>query len=195
MSEITTQDAIQNYKGVLQQLCHERNLGEPLYESIQQGKPDSPSWMVTVEYGQSSYTTPAPIRGSKRLAEQMAAEQVLETIESRQEAFLAGNPLNGEPEAVQSVEAVAEVELPTSETPPTETLNVPIELVASALGIANHRLVTLRSGTRYRETAESENASQMFAQNLADLTMRIVREVFTAAERSNIKFGENAGKN
>lgn len=194
MSEITTQSEIQNYKGILQQLCHARNLREPVYESIQQGKPETPSWIVTVTYGQSSYITPTPIRGSKRLAEQMAAEQVLETIESRQEAFLAGNPLNGEPEAVQSVEAVTEVELPTSETPSTETLTVPIELVSSALGIANHRLVTLRSGTRYREVAESNNASQMFAQNLADLTMRIVREVVTAAERSNIKFGENVGK-
>ena len=193
MSEITTQDAIQNYKGMLQQLCHARNLGEPVYESIQQGKPDSPSWIVTVKYGQSSYITPAPIRGSKRLAEQSAAEQVLETIESRQEAFLAGNPLNGKPEAVQSAEAVAEVGLTTSETPSMETLHVPVELVTSALGIANHRLVTSRSRTRYRETTEPENASQMFAQNLADLTMRIVREVVTAAERSNIKFGENIG--
>ena len=195
MSEITTQDAIQNYKGMLQQLCHARNLGEPVYESIQQGKPDSPSWIVTVKYGQSSYITPAPVRGSKRLAEQSAAEQVLETIESRQEAFLAGNPLNGKPEAVQSGEAVAEVGPPTSETPSMETLHVPVELVASALGIANHRLVTSRSGTRYRETTDPENASQMFTQNLADLTMRIVREVVTAAERSNIKFGENIEKN
>lgn len=195
MSEITTQDAIQNYKGMLQQLCHARNLGEPVYESIQQGKPDSPSWIVTVKYGQSSYITPAPVRGSKRLAEQSAAEQVLETIESRQEAFLAGNPLNGKPEAVQSGEAVAEVELPTSETPSMETLHVPVELVTSALGIANHRLVASRSGTRYRETTDPENASQMFTQNLADLTMRIVREVVTAAERSNIKFGENIEKN
>ena len=195
MSEITTQDAIQNYKGMLQQLCHARNLGEPVYESIQQGKPDSPSWIVTVKYGQSSYITPAPIRGSKRLAEQSAAEQVLETIESRQEAFLAGNPLNGKPEAVQSGEAVAEVGPPTSETPSMETLHVPVELVASALGIANHRLVASRSGTRYRETTDPENASQMFTQNLADLTMRIVREVVTAAERSNIKFGENIEKN
>ena len=96
MSEIITQSEIQNYKGMLQQLCHTRNLGEPLYESMQQGKPDSPSWIVTIKYGQSSYITPAPIRGSKRLAEQMAAEQVLETIESRQEAFLAGEPLAGE---------------------------------------------------------------------------------------------------
>jgi len=72
---------------------------------------------------------------------------------------------------------------------------VPTELVASALGIANHRLATLRSGTRYREVAESNNGSQMFAQNLAELTMRIVREVAAAAERSNIEFGGNVGKN
>ena len=195
MSEITTQDAIQNYKGLLQQLCHARNLGEPVYESIQQGKSDSPSWVVTVKYGQSSYITRAPIHGSKRLAEQMAAEQVLETIESRQEAFLAGDALDGEPEAVQSSEAAAEVEPLTTESPTMETLHVPIELVASALGIANHRLAASRSGTRYREMTESKNGSQMFAENLADLTMKIVREVVTAAERSNIKFGENIGYN
>jgi len=105
MSEMTTQSEIQNYKGVLQQLCHTRNLGEPLYESRQQGKPDSPSWIVTVKYGQSSYITPAPISGSKRLAEQAAAEPVIEVIESRQEAFLAGNPLDGEQIAAQSSEA------------------------------------------------------------------------------------------
>lgn len=195
MSEIITQNEIQNYKGILQQLCHTRNLGEPLYESIQQGKPDSPSWIVTVKYGQSNYITPAPIHGSKRLAEQAAAEQVIEAIESRQEAFLAGNPLDGEQKAVQSSEANTEVELTTSETPTTDTLHVPTELVASALGIANHRLTTLRSGTRYREVAESNNGSQMFAQKLAELTMRIVREVAAAAERSNIKFGGKVGKN
>ena len=195
MSETNSQDEIQNFKGLLQQLCHTRNLGEPVYESIQQGKPDSPSWIVTVKYGQSGYITPAPIRGSKRLAEQMAAEQVLETIESRQDAFLTGNPLDGEPNAVQSAEAAAEVELPTSETASTETHHVPVELVASALGIANHRLAASRRGTRYCEMTESKNGSQMFAQNLADLTIRIVREVVTAAERSNIKFGENVGKN
>lgn len=195
MSEINSQDTIQNFKGLLQQLCHTRNLGRPVYESIQQGKPDAPSWIVTVKYGQSSYITPAPIRGSKRFAEQMAAEKVLETIESRQDAFLAGNLLDGEPEAVQSAEAAAGVELPTSETPAAELLHAPVELVASALGIANHRLAASRHGPRYREMAESQNGSKIFAQNLADLTMKIVREVLTAAERSNIKFGENVEEN
>ena len=38
MSEIISQDTIQNFKGLLQQLCHTRNLGRPEYESIQQGK-------------------------------------------------------------------------------------------------------------------------------------------------------------
>ena len=125
----------------------------------------------------------------------MAAEKVLETIESRQDAFLAGNLLDGEPEAVQSAEAAAGVELATSETPAAELLHAPVELVASALGIANHRLAASRHGPRYREMAESQNGSKIFAQNLADLTMKIVRGGFlTAAERSNIKFGENVEK-
>ena len=95
---------------------------------------------------------------------------------------------------MQSSEADAEVELTTGETPSTDTLHLPTELVASALGIANHRLTSLRSGTRYREVAESNNGNQMFAQNLAELTMRILREVAAAAERSNIKIGGNVGK-
>jgi hypothetical protein len=189
MSEITTQTTIENYKGILQQYCHARNLRDPGYEIIQQGRPDAPTWMVTVKYGQSTYTTPEPIQGSKKLAEQMAAKRILEAIESRQEAFLAGKPLDETIDSAESHEVVAEVLLTENESPSAEPLYVPVELVTTALGIANHRLSTSRGGTRYREPMESKQASQAFAQNLADLTMRIVREVTTAAEKANIKFG------
>ena len=90
MSEITTHTTVENYKGLLQQYCHTRHMGHPVYEVSQQGRPDDPSWIVTIKYGQSTYTTPEPIHGSKRLAEQTTANQVLEIIESRTSSLICG---------------------------------------------------------------------------------------------------------
>ena len=85
MSDTTANTIVENYKGILQEYCHVRNLGDPLYEVTRYGSPNEPSWYVTIKYGQSSHTTSEPLPGSKRLAEQMAAKQVLEILESRQE--------------------------------------------------------------------------------------------------------------
>ncbi len=181
MSEAVSDTTVENYKGLLQQYCQQRALGDLIYETDQQGTSNEPSWTVTVKYGETTYTTPAPIRGSKRWAEKMAAKQVLEQIESHQEAFLAGN----------SVDA-AETHEQAKEVSPPEPLYVPTELVTTVLGIANHRLAGLQRGTRYRDSAESKQGNQAFAQHLAELTMQIVREVANAAEASGVKFGDKS---
>ena len=129
MSEAVSNTAVENYKGILQQYCQKRALGNLTYETDRQGTPDEPSWIVTVKYGETTYTTPKPIRGSKRLAEKMAAKQILELIESHQEAFLIGDSVETTETQQQSTEKSA-----------SESLDVPTELVTTALGIANHRL-------------------------------------------------------
>ena len=177
-------------KVILQQYCQKRVLGDLTYETDQQGTPNEPSWIVIVKYGETTYTTPAPIRGSKRWAEQMAAKQVLEQIESHQEAFLAGR---SEPRSHQmdSVET-AETHEQSTEVSSPDSLYVPTELVTTALGIANHRLAGLQRGTRYRDSVESKQSNQVFAQSLAELTVQIVREVASAAEVAGVKFGETS---
>ena len=187
MSEAISNTAVENYKGILQQYCQKRALGDLTYETNQQGTPNEPSWIVTVKYGETTYTTPAQIRGSKRWAEQMAAKQTLEQIESRQEAFLAGCSESRSHQG-DSVETTETHEQSTEVSSP-EPLHVPTELVTTALGIANHRLAGLQRGTRYRDSVESKQGNQAFAQNLAELTMQIVREVANAAESSGVKFG------
>ena len=187
MSEAVSDTMVENYKGLLQQYCQKRALGDLIYETDQQGTSNDPSWIVTVKYGETTYTTPAPIRGSKRWAEQMAAKQVLEQIESHQEAFLAGR---SEPRSHQmgSVETTETHEQSTEVSSP-DSLYVPAELVTTALGIANHRLAGLQRGTRYRDSVESKQSNQVFAQSLAELTVQIVREVASAAEVAGVKFG------
>ena len=183
MSEAVSNTAVENYKGILQQYCQKRALGNLTYETDQQGTPNEPSWVVTVKYGETTHTTPAPIRGPKRWAEQMAAKQLLEWIEFHQEAFLAGD----------SVEAT-ETHEQSPEVSPLEPLYVPTELVTTALGIANHRLSGQQRGTRYRDSVESKQSNQAFAQSLADLTMQIVREVANAAKASGVTFGDTSSQ-
>jgi hypothetical protein len=179
MSEAAINMAVENYKGVLQQYCQKRALGNPEYETDQQGTSNEPSWIVSVKYGETPYTTPEPIRGSKRFAEHIAAKQILESIESHQEAFLAGDTVDT-PSAHE----------PSTKISSAESLYVPTELVTTALGIANHRLAELRRGTRYRDSIESKQGNQAFAQNLAELTMQLVRTVANAAEASSVEFGD-----
>ena len=181
MSEIVSDTTVENYKGLLQQYCQKRALGNLTYETDQQGTPNEPSWIVTVKYGETTYTTPSPIRGSKRLAEMTAAKQILEQIESHQEAFLVGDTVD----ITETPEHSTEVSAP-------ESLCVPTELVTTALGIANHRLAGSQRGTRYRDSVESKQGNQVFAQNLAEFTMQIVREVANAAEASGVKFDDTS---
>ena len=178
MSEVFSDTSVENFKGILQQYCQQRALGDLTYETDQQGTPNEPSWIVTVKYGVTTYTTPTPIRGSKRWAEKMAAKQVLEQIESHQEAFLAGNSND-----------TTEVQAKSMDLSSPEPLHVPTELVTTALGIANHRLNGQQRGARYRDSVQSKQGNQAFAQNLADLTLKIVREVANAADAAGVKFG------
>ena len=94
MSKAVSNTTIENYKGLLQQYCQKRALGNLTYETDQQGTANEPSWIVTVKYGETTYTTPTPIRGSKRWAEKVAAKQILEQIELHQETFLAGDAVD-----------------------------------------------------------------------------------------------------
>lgn len=170
MSNITIEA---NYKGMLQQHCQNRNLERPVYETIQRGPANAPSWMVIVKYGGVTYTTPSPIPGGKRFAEQMAARQILESIASRQEAFLAGEPLDKIIDKAGPVYSG----MKTARTALAEPLHVPVEAITSALNTANHRLSELRRDRRYRDSRESG----AFARTLANLTMQIVR---TTASRT-----------
>lgn len=181
MSEAISDTMVEDYKGILQQYCQKRALGNLTYETDRQGTPNEPSWIVTVKYGETTYTTPAPIRGSKRTAEKIAAKQILELMESHQEAFLAGES-----------SAKSKTQERSAEMSSLEPLYVPTELVTTALGIANHRLAGSQRGTRYRDSTEAKQSNQRFAQNLAELTMQIVREVANAAEVSCVKFGDTS---
>ena len=189
MSEAVSNTTVEDYKGLLQHYCQKRALGNLTYETDQQGPLNEPSWIVTVKYGETTYTTPAPIRGSKRMAEKMAAKQILERIESHQEAFLAGSAASRR--RGDSVDAT-ETPQHSTEVSSQDPLYVPPELVTTALGIANHRLAGLQRGTRYRDSVESKQSNQVFAESLAALTMQIVREVANAAETSGVKFGDTS---
>ena len=190
MSEAVSDTTVENYKGILQQYCQKRALGDLIYETNQQGTPNEPSWIVTVKYGETTYTTPAPIRGSKRLAEKIAAKQILEQIESHQETFLAGSS-ESRSHQDDSFETT-DIQEQSTEVSSADSLYVPTELVTTALGIANHRLAGSQRGTRYRDSVESKQGHQAFAQHLAELTMQIVREVANAAEVCGVKFGDTS---
>ena len=189
MSQSVSEPTVENYKGILQQYCQKWALRDLTYETDQQGTPNEPSWVVTVNFGETTYTTPAPIRGSKRWAEQMAAKQALEQIESHQEAFLAGC---SESRSNQGDCETPEMQVPSREVSAPDFLNVPTELVTTALGIANHRLAGQQRGTRYRDSLESKRGNQAFAQHLAELTIQIVREIANAADASGVKFGDTS---
>ena len=171
MADLATGEALENYKGLLIQYCQERGLRQPTYAETQHGPADSPQWHVTVSYGNWVHETPEPIPGSKRFAHQVAAQQVLDEINSRRESFLAGDTVNATP-------------APTSEpaAEPSAPLEVPIPLVSSALTIANERLTTSQP-SRYRTLTDAE-----FSQKLSKLTLEIVRSLLERAKEDQITF-------
>lgn len=171
MADLATGEALDNYKGLLIQYCQERGLRQPTYTETQHGPADSPQWQVTVSYGDSVYETPAPIPGSKRFAHQVAAQQVLDEINSRRESFLAGGTVDT---------TRAPISEPVLDTP--SPLEVPISLVSSALTIANERLTTSQPA-RYRTLTDAE-----FSQKLSKLTLEIVRSLLERAEADKITF-------
>lgn len=165
---LPTDEAVENYKGQLIQYCQERGLGQPVYTETQHGPADSPSWHVTISYGDCTHETPELVPGSKKFAHQVASKQVLAEIDSRRERFLAGE--------VKTAPAPATAPTPT----PTVAIEVPIDIVARAMTIANERL-TASQPTRYRTLSDAE-----FSQKLARLTLRIVRELVEKAEQDEI---------
>lgn len=171
MADLATGEALENYKGLLIQYCQERGLRRPTYAETQHGPADSPQWHVTVSYGDWVHETPAPILGSKKFAHQVAAQQVLDEINSRRESFLAGDTVNTAP---------APISEPAAE--PSAPLEVPIPLVSSALTIANERLTTSQP-SRYRTLTDAE-----FSQKLSKLTLEIVRSLLERAEEDRITF-------
>jgi len=171
MADLATGEALENYKGLLIQYCQERGLREPTYAETQHGRADSPQWQVTVSYGNWVHETPEPIPGSKKFAHQVAAQQVLDEINSRRESFLAGDTVNA---------ASAAISEPVTE--PSAPLEVPIPLVSSALTIANERLTTSQP-SRYRTLTDAE-----FSQKLSKLTLEIVRSLLERAEEGQITF-------
>ena len=172
MADLATGEALENYKGILIQYCQERGLRQPTYTETQRGPADSPQWQVTVSYGDWVHETPEPIPGSKKFAHQVAAQQVLDEINSRRERFLADDTVNTATPAPIS-EPVPDTSIP---------LEVPIPLVSSALTIANERL-TASQPSRYRTLTDAE-----FSQKLSKLTLEIVRSLFEKAEADEITF-------
>ena len=191
MSDSATSSIVENYKGLLQEYCHVRNLGDPSYEVTQFGSPNEPSWGVEVRYGRARHSTPEPLRGSKRLAEQIAAKQVLEILELRQEAFLTGKPLeNSAPDAAESTYEVHPNPVNGADLPPIEA---PVELVATALTVASQRMAgASRRGAKYRESSDSKRDNEIYARNLAELTVQIVRELMSTAESNNVRFTDTS---
>ena len=171
MADLATGEALENYKGLLIQYCRERGLSQPTYTETQHGPADSPRWQVTVSYGDWVHETPEPVSGSKRFAHQVAAQQVLDEINSRRESFLAGDIV--EVTAAPISDPVLEASVP---------LEVSVSLVSSALTIANERL-TASQPARYRTLTDAE-----FSQKLSKLTLEIVRNLLEKAEADKITF-------
>lgn len=181
MTALPTDEAVENYKGQFIQYCQERGLGQPVYTETQHGPADAPSWHVTVRYGDSTHETPVPVPGSKKWAHQVASKQILAEIASRREQFLAGEvteqPL-AEPASAVAEAPVAEAQVPEASAP----IEVPIDIVSSALTIANERL-TASQPTRYRTLSDAE-----FSKKLAQLTCRIIRDLVKKAEQDELTF-------
>jgi len=193
----------ENYKGELQQYCQQQGLSPPDYQTNQVGPPNDPSWIVTVKWGNQEHTTPEPIGGSKKNAEHVAAQQVLAVIKEREEARVAKpedslgqNQGNALADALSEVGVKAEATFEEGEMPTGEPITVPVELVTTAVGIANHRLNELKRDQRNQRPKEdyrrpyvgSAPTAEDFPKQLAQLTMEIVRYIHAEAGQQGIRF-------
>ena len=167
-----------DYKGRLIQYCHEHGLGQPRFTETQQGPSDTPRWKVTVHYGDRVYETADAIQGTKKGAHQSAAKKILEAIAANQENLLGGDADEVEPLPEPEPEIAPEPEAPKPH------LEIALPLVTSALTIASERLEALHP-MRYRRLSDVE-----FSRKLANLTMKIARELVTEAEKANITFSQ-----
>ena len=196
-----------NYKGNLQQYCQQKGLEPPDYQTNQVGSPNDPSWIVTVKWGNQQHSTPEPIAGSKKTAEQVAAQQALAEIaerdnecEAKQEAYLTPNRETVLADALDGVGVETEATPQDSEMPTGGPITVPVELVTAALGIANHRLTELKRDQRPQRTrgdsrrsyTGSASTAEDFPKQLAQLTMEIVRHVHAQAGQQGIVFKDES---
>ena len=170
MANTANGGASENYKGLLIQYCQERGLDQPTYTETQLGSADAPQWQVKVSYGNHIHETPEPVPGSKKFAHQVASQQVLAEIDSRRESFLAG----------EIIDTASETENASVPTP--EPVEVPIQLLSSALTIANERL-TASQPSRYRTLTDAE-----FSSKLSKLTLEIVKDLLQKADADKITF-------
>ena len=164
--------ASENYKGLLIQYCQERGLDQPTYTETQLGPADAPQWQVKVSYGDHVHETPEPVAGSKKFAHQVASQQVLAEIESRRENFLAGE--------IGETSALSAFETEDVSVAVFEPIEVPAPLLSTALTIASER-ITAAQPPRYRTFTDAE-----FSDKLSKLTLKIVRDLLTEAEKDKI---------
>ncbi len=172
---MTVQEVVEsdgNYKGLLIQYCQERGLSQPRFTETQHGTPDAPSWKVTIHYGDRVHETTDPIPGAKKGAHQFAAKQVLDSINESRQRLLTGDVVTED----DNIEGVIEIQART------EQINVSLELVTSALAIANERLGSVQPG-RYRNISDAE-----FSRKVAQLTMQIVKDLVKAADEANVMY-------
>jgi hypothetical protein len=189
----------ENYKGELQEYCMAQNLGIPQYITNLVGPPNAPSWIVTVKWGTNrEHTTVEPIVGTKKYAEQVAAQQALAQIraeearDARRQAYHMAQH-RGSPLAdaftgigVEATPAPAETEAPSEEIDRTP-INVHVSLIGHAIGIANHRYNEKKRDARARfQSSVPTDSDEVFAQEIADLTMKIVRSLSAAAKRHSV---------
>ena len=185
-----------NYKSDLQHYCHQQKLAVPTYTSVQEGPSNAPSWMVTVRWSDSEYTTPNPIQGSKKHAEHMAAKQVMESLDNKNQQVVNQTEAKELLDVVdQELQASSQTEInampsavsaskPDTASEEKQPLFVPVELITTALGIANHRLSQFKRERRYVGALGSE---ANFPEQLAKLSMEIVKAVHREAEAQHIE--------
>lgn len=193
----------ENYKGDLQQYCQMRQWVMPFYDTKSAGTPEAPAWIVTLKWGNDQQFTTEPIPGNKRHAEQMATKQVLEAISAEKQAHLADNPRHMATDTPQLQEQVLSytginglldaVADSSEDTTGSETLTdsppraVPVELVVSAIGIANHRYNEKKRDERARSRRSSQTESdEVFASNVAEIAMTLITAIEKAAKQRNI---------
>ncbi len=182
---MAVQDVVEpddNYKGLLIQYCQERGLSQPRFTETQHGTPDSPSWKVIVHYGDRVHETTEPIPGAKKGAHQFAAKQVLDSINENRQRLLSGD-VNTNDDNSQDVipqESIAQGNVEGQVL--IEQIDAPLELVTSALTVANERLSSAQPG-RYRTISDAE-----YSRKVAQLTMQIVRDLVKAADEAKVKF-------
>lgn len=180
-----------NYKGDLQHYCQKHDLAMPTYDAVQSGLPNAPTWIVTVKWGDSEHTTPEPIQDTKKFAEHTAAKQILELLELAESKIEESEGADSESIDADSVSeeelkgtGTKVSQLSTIEAPDSEKYVVPVELVATALHIANDRISGLKNQRRY--TGASDRAAK-FPDQLAQLTTEIVKAVQKAATTGRIE--------